>query len=186
MFEDIFVPILVIIGIVAAVWFLTVRLRPPKSIYIPDYQKGVRFRNGVFCGLLGPGNRRFNPGRDTIAVVDMRPHPFVIERVMYQDALLSKSVISVGGIFFVRDPLLAITRLKDIVNDSLSIIRDVLRLATSRAIADPSSEGRLKMAATIKSEINREIESRGVQVAELEITELWAQPVKQTTPSGAN
>jgi hypothetical protein len=186
MFEDIFVPILVIIGTVAAVWFLTVRLRRPKSVYVTDYQKAVRFRNGIFCGLLAPGNRRFNPGRDTIEIVDMRPHPFVVERVMYQDVLLSNSVISIGGILLVRDPQLAVTRLKDIVNDSMAIIRDVLRFATSRTIADPSSEGRIKLATNIESEINKELASRGVQVSQLEITEIWAQSVKPATLAGAN
>lgn len=164
----------------------TVRLRRTRSVYIADYQAGLRFREGQTCTILPPGSYRSSAASHPITVVDLRPYPFVIERQPFQDVLLANAVISVGGELVVRDPELAITSFKNLIDDPLAIVRENLRPAASRSIADPSVEGRAKLTAAIASELNRELAPRGVEVRNLEITELWAQLMKHSIPAEAN
>jgi hypothetical protein len=95
------------------------RLRRRKVVYITDFQTGLRFRDGTVCKVLPPGSYLTSGSRNMIAVVDMRPRPFALERLMYQDVLQTNSVISVGGELWIRDPNLAVITLKDIVGNSL-------------------------------------------------------------------
>ena len=174
-----------VICLVVTVVF-TVRLRRTKLVYILDYQTGLRYRDGVPCSVLPPGSYLTSASQDPITVVDMRPHHFIFERMVYQDVQHANSVMSVGGELLVRNPQLAVSTLKNLVADSLTIVREGLRLAASRSIVDPSPEGRTKLALTLIYELNRELETRGVEVRNLEITELWARPIKHSIPAEAN
>jgi hypothetical protein len=146
------------------------RLRRRKVVYITDFQTGLRFRDGTVCKVLPPGSYLTSGSRNMIAVVDMRPRPFVLERLMYQDVLQTNSVISVGGELWIRDPNLAVITLKDIVGNSLPIVRERLCQAASRSIIDASPEGRKELAGRLLAELNRELETRGVEIRNLEIT----------------
>lgn len=178
-------PILSLACLAVTIVFI-IRLRRSKVVYITDYQAGVRFRNGEFDRILPPGGYLSRAATDPITVVDMRPRQFIFERHVYQDVLRAKSVISVGGEVVVRDPQLAVSALKDLANDPIHLVRELLSPAASRTISDPSVEGRKRLAGLIKAELNRELETRGVEVRNLEITELWAHPVQHSIPAVAN
>lgn len=169
----------------AATVIFTVRMRQKKAVHIYDYQTGVRF-NGARCSILPPGVHFSNASSDPITVVDMRPHQFIIERQLYKDALLSSFVISLGGKLQVCDAQLAVTTLKNFVDDSLVIIQEGLRLAASHSIVDSGDEGRAKLASSFTSELNDELQTRGAEVQEIEITELWIQQVKHGIPTTTN
>ena len=177
---DAIVGFVFIAGIVALV-FLIRRMRTAKAVFIPDYQRGVRFVNGVFRDVLGPGCYRSYTGRDVIGVVDMRPSPFLEERMSYQDALQSPSVISVGGELFVADPYLASTKLKNPVDDSIPMVRDTIKSFAAGNIADTRPDARGKMAEDITKAVNRELSQFGVAVRNLEVTELWTRPLQPIT-----
>jgi hypothetical protein len=157
-----------------------------KIVHILDYQVGLRFRRGETYRELPPGCYRTGPGLSPITVVDMRPRQFLLERLTYKDALLSPSVISVAGELIIANPQTATNAMKDVVADSLSIVRERLCLAASHLIVDPTSEGKGKLGAAITSEINLVLQSSGVMIRNLEITELWAPPMKYAVASEAN
>jgi SPFH domain / Band 7 family len=177
--------VFIIVFLIAAM-IVSFRLRRLKAVYILDYQAGVRFRDGSSGTVLPPGNHRSSTGQDPITVIDLRPHQFILERLMFRDVLQANSVISVGGEIVACDPQLAVSTLKNLVNDSLTIIRESLRHTASQSMVDPSDEGRARLVEAVTAELNRELKSRGVEVRNLEVTELWAQPVKHAIPSEAN
>ena len=123
---------------------------------------------------------------DPLEFVDTRPYPLLLERVNCQDMLHANFLISIGAELVVRDPRLAVSSSKAYIDDAMSVVRERLSLAGSRSIVDPSSEGRARMAAEISSELNRALETRGLEIRKLEITELWAQPLRQSIATGAN
>jgi hypothetical protein len=182
---DVFEAILSFVCLAATLAFI-VRIRRRKFVFITDYQAGVRFRDGAFDRIMPPGGHLTRIGASEITTVDLRPRQFVFERFFYQDILRARSVISVGGEIVVRNPQLAISTLKDLANDPLQIVREHLSPAASRTITDPTPEGRKKLADLITTELNRELETRGVEVRNLEITELWAQPIQHSIPAIAN
>jgi len=181
---EIFGTVFSLVCLVATVIF-TIRMRQKKAVHIFDYQAGVRF-NGASCSILPPGVHFTNASSDPITVVDMRPHQFIFERQLYKDALLSSFVISLGGELQVCDAQLAVTTLKNLVDDSLVLIQEGLRLAASHSIVDSGDEGRAKLASSFTSELNDDLRTKGVEVREIEITELWIQQVRHSIPTTTN
>lgn len=155
-------------------------------LFIPDYQRAVRFVDGASASVLGPGSYDPPGKHEQVTVVDMRPQPIVVERVMYQDLVQSPSVISIGAELVVSEPIEAITKLKNLVNDAIAMIRDQLRIIVSRRIADSSPEGRSKLASEIATSLNSELRKFGVQLQNVEVTELWSRTIKPSGITGAN
>jgi len=153
---------------------------------VTDYQRGVRFVNGVFRDLLGPGSYRSNRNREQVTIVDMRPQPVVFDRIFYDDAFQASSVVSFAAEVSVGDPYRAITHLKNPINDSLAVIRDRLQDVVSQSIVSTEPGTRDKSASQITASLNSELEKFGMRVANIEITELWSASVRPETITGAN
>jgi hypothetical protein len=185
MTADILVQFIFFVCLVTMVVF-GIRLRRSKLLYIVDYQVGLRPRSDGSSELLQPGAYRSSAGGTPISIVDLRPRQFILERLVFQDMLRASGVISVGGELVIRDPQLAVTAFKNLVEDSLPIVRERLLHVVPRSIIDPSVDGRAKMAASVTADLNRELQSRGVAIEHLEITELWIQAVKFNMPAETN
>ncbi len=163
-----------------------IRLRRSKLLYIVDYQVGLRLKRDGSSAILPPGAYRSSAGATPVNIVDLRPRQFILERLVFQDMLQANAVISVGGELVIRDPQRAVVAFKNVVDDSLPIIRERLLHIVPRSIIDRSVEGRAKMAASITADLNRELQSRGLGIEQLEITELWMQAVMYNMPAEAN
>jgi regulator of protease activity HflC (stomatin/prohibitin superfamily) len=174
--SDAFAALFTVTGVLLA-WSAFLYLRMTKTVYITDYQAGVKFRHGIFYKVLGPGFYRTHSGNAPITIVDMRPHQFLFERLTYQDQ--SDSLISIAGSVIVSDPHLAVTSFKDLATDPITVAKDELRVAVTRTIADTSEEGRSSIASSVTTELNGELRKLGVEVRDLEVTELWTDVTDQ-------
>jgi hypothetical protein len=172
-------------GIVGWMW-MRIRLRKTQRIFVMDFQRGVRYESGTFADELGPGCYEIYSPKDQVVVVDMRPQPFVIDRLLYHDALRAPSVISLGGELTVEEPFTACTALKDQVNESIAIVRDALRESVSHSISDATAEVRGNFAHDIEEAANTALKRVGMRITNVEITEMWSQFVRPPTMSGAN
>jgi len=172
----------------AALVLLAQRILGSKKprIFIPDYQRGVRFADGAFGRVLDPGSYQPGAKDEQTTIVDMRPLPVVVERGLYQDAIQTPSVISIAAEVLVEDPVTATTKLKNFANDSVAIIRDQLRNTVSKRIADSAPEVRSKLQDELASALNSELRKFGVGVRNVEVTELWSRAVKPAVTTGAN
>jgi hypothetical protein len=177
---------IIFIACFAATFAFAVRMRRSKQVYLVDYQAGLRFQSDASSIVLPPGAYRTPATATPITVVDMRPYQFVVERFAFHDQLHDSCVISVGGELLVRDPQVAVNSFKNLLNDSLALVREHLRLAVLSCIVDPSPEGKLKMAATITAALNHELENRGVGIDNLEVIELWIQALTHNASGEAN
>lgn len=176
----------IFMGAALLILALRVSVRKKQRIYLPDYQRAVKFRDGTFASILEPGGHDPARRREQITVVDMRPQPIVVERVIYQDAIHAPSVISIAAELVISDPLEAITKLKNLMNDSVTMIRDQLRSIVSKTIADSAPEARLKLARDLMAALNGELRKFGVQVQNVEVTESWSRTIKPQMSAGAN
>ncbi|MGP0020758.1 MAG: SPFH domain-containing protein [Candidatus Sulfotelmatobacter sp.] len=155
-------------------------------VFVTDYQRGVRFVNGAFRDVLGPGSYYSSRTREQITIVDIRPKLVVFERIFYEDAFHAPSVVSFAAELSVGDPYRAITQMKYPINDSIAIIRDQLQSVVSQSIANTEPATRDKSANEIAAALNRELGKFGMQVANLEILEMWSRSVRPETITGAN
>lgn len=158
---------------------LILRLMPKSTrAFITDYQRGLRFVKGSFVDVKGPGSYRSRKSGNEITVVDMRPQPFLIERLFYQDGLQNPAVVSIGAELVVTDPYAAVTMVKDRFNDSVSIVRDALRIQLGRSVTDSNLEGRKNLAEKLTTEANAELSKIGMAIQNAEVTELWSRTVR--------
>ena len=155
--------------------------RGKKRILIPDYRRGVLFENGSFVKVLEPGSYRVSGSKQQITIVDMRPQPFLLERIGFQDAVKNQGVVSLGVDLRVQDPHLAATATRDQIKDALAILRDQLRTVLSQQISDLRPEAPAKLAETIAAAANKELRKIGMRAAGTEVTEFWCAP----TPTAA-
>jgi len=176
----------VFLGAVIAMVAMRISARKNKALFLPDYQRAVRFVDGSFVDVMGPGSYHPNGKREQITVVDIRPQPIVVERVLYQDATQAPSVISIGAELVIADPCQAITKLKNLVNDSIAIIRDELRGIVSKRIADSVPEARSKLEADIAAGLNTHLSRFGIRLQNVEVTELWSRTINPPMMMGAN
>ena len=101
--------------------------------HCPGVRRGVRFVNGAFKEVLGPGSYSINENRERIEIVDLRPQPVLIELFAFKDSDQNDWIISLSTNLLVSDPYASTSKLKNQVNDSVAIIRDALRNVVSKA-----------------------------------------------------
>jgi hypothetical protein len=162
------------------------RLRKTKRIFIPDYERGLRFVKGSFVSVLGPGSYHPFSLKEHIEVVDMRPQPIFLERIPYRDAWQAESWMSIAAELFVSDAHLAATTLKDRVNDSVVVVRDSVRSVVSRVIGERSPEFFTKTATDIGTAVNDELARVGMRLSNIEIVEFWSRPRPRRTAEISN
>ena len=177
-------------GVTAAAVILIVTLgrmqARKKRILITDYRRGVRFVSGAVAGILDPGTHRYDSRKEQISIVDMRPQPVLVERLVFQDAVSTPALISIAAEIRVQDPQLASTAIRDQVKDGYAILRDTLRAAASQQILQPGAENRDALAKALNAAIDGALQKVGMTSSDLEITELWVgmPPVTGAVPSG--
>jgi|GEM_PF-2267026 len=173
----------ILFGGLAALFYLLATRKQRKRLMITDFRRGVHFVGGTMKDVLGPGSYIYNVRKEEITVVDMRPHPILIERIAFQDALGHGGIVSIGASLVVRDPTLAATVLRDQVSDSYLIVRDTLKATLSTQIA-PSKENAELMQRAVEVAVNAELGKAGMGVSDLEVTELWSGVPRLQTNSG--
>jgi hypothetical protein len=147
-----------------------------KRIVITEFKRGVRSSAGREGEVLLPGCYSYNPKKETILDVDMRPQPILVERLICQDALNRKVVISVATELSVLDPVEASTRLKDQINDTVPIVWDTLREVLSKRAADVAGDGLAAVAHDVTQSLNIKLYKLGMKASPVEITEKWVDP----------
>jgi hypothetical protein len=180
------IPAIILVSLVVLVFAFFLHMRKIKRVYITDYMRGVRYVKGSFRDVLEPRSYQPFTRRVTVERVDMRPVPFVLERISYRDALQSNAVVSIGAQMLVSDPHVASTMLKDYVSDSIPIVRDKLRSVLSRGITDESPEFRVKAAEDITLAANAELSQFGMKISDVEVTELSSRSGFRSDTAGPN
>jgi hypothetical protein len=174
-------PVLIVFSIV-----ISLRARLAKRIVITDFRRGVRFVGGVCSGVLEAGSYGFDPRKEQITIVDMRPQPILMERLGFQDALQRQGLISLGTDLFVRDPKLSASALRDQVKDAYILARDAVRAALSTQILAETTDA-TSLSQTLTKAIRAELSKVGMDIAEIEVTEFWtSSPSKQYSPDSVS
>jgi len=99
----------------------------PSSMTIFEFERGLRYRNGRFAGVLGPGRYWFSKRTGRIAKLDVRP---VILAVPGQELLTSDGIavkVSLLATYEVADVALATNNVQNYVQSIYSAVQVAVR-----------------------------------------------------------
>ena len=141
-------------------------------VTVHDYERGLRYRNGRFTGLVDPGSHVVIKPVSTIRVLDARPTFMVVEgqEVLTSDGVAVK--VSLAARYVVGDPVAAITSDQDFrraVHLELQLgLRDTLAAGTlDEVLAARSKIGPAVLERCASSLAKLGIELLGVEVRDL-------------------
>ena len=156
-----------------------------KRLQITDYKRGIRFRNGEFVAVLGPGSYTYDSRKEQITVVDMRPEPILFEHLAIRDVAGSEGVISFSADLMVADPQLSSASLREEIKDAYRIAHEALMTSVSRQVLSGSDRNNEGILAKLTADINFALAKVGMKIAGAEITELWVAVAPMTIVKGS-
>lgn len=129
------------------------RMSKRKKGSILDFQKGLRFRNGKFVGLMEPGTYRIS-SNEHVVIVDMRPTAISFERL----ALTTQDGVSLSASasakIQVTDPRAAVSHSKNFTQDAAVALRDALKRSVNSVAEVELRRNRAELERKILAEVD--------------------------------
>src|SRR5579864_6435715 len=120
----------VLVGAYALIYFLARKARLDKTnkqVNVLDFQSALRYKNGQFVGLLGPGKYKVNTASEHLVLVDTRPVPISFDRMQVITRDGEPLQVSVTARVQVIDPVLAIRTSNNYIQDTAVALKDIIR-----------------------------------------------------------
>lgn len=160
---------IVIIFIVAVVWFSSIRI-------IKEYERGVVYTLGKYDGTKAAGFRMVIPVVQSMTIVDVRVRT---DDIPAQD-LISKDNVSVrvSGVLNYRvvDPAMAINRNEDFLFRTNQMAQTTLRSVLGQHDLDDMLSKRAELNKAIQEELDGQTEGSGIKVISVEIKHVDIDP----------
>jgi regulator of protease activity HflC (stomatin/prohibitin superfamily) len=167
--EQLIGPLIVVLVVIGIALLLRAFVR---VVTVHDYERGLRYRNGRFSGLVDPGSHVAVKPFSDIRVLDARPAFLTVEgqEVLTSDGVAVK--VSLAARYVVADPVAAVTSDQDFrraIHVELQLgLRDALAQGTVEEIlAARSKVGPAVMERTASSLARLGVELLGVEVRDL-------------------
>lgn len=150
-------------------------------VTIYEYQRGLRFRNGSFAGLLGPGRHWIYRPSTKITPVDIRESLFSVpgQEVVTSDGFSVKLSLVVGH--KVVDPLVALTKVENFHQVVYSAAQIQLREVVSGMTIDDLLQRRNEIGPAILERTAESARAAGVELLSVDVKDLmFPGPLKKT------
>lgn len=168
---------------VAVIAYLLVKLvfRVVNNVTIYEYQRGLKYTNGKYQGLLGAGSYWHNSFKTKIQAVDTRPlHQTVpSQEVLSEDGITVK--VSLIANTQVIDPEIAIHQTQDYLSAVYLELQQGLRMVIGEKTIEQTMESRQSIGESIEVLVARKMKEIGVKVTGVGIRDLtFPGSLKQT------
>ena len=167
--EQLIGPLILVLAVIAIALLVRAFV---KVVTIHDYERGLRYRNGRFTGLVAPGSHLAIRPFSEVQILDGRPAFLTVEgqEVLTSDGVAVK--VSLAARYVVGDPVAAVTSDQDFrraIYIELQLgLRDALAQGTLEEIfAARSKIGPAVMERTASSLARLGVELLGVEVRDL-------------------
>ncbi len=137
-----------------------------------DYEQGVKFVNGRFITLLGPGHHSYNPKTTTIRVVSGRLRFDLLrgQEILTQDGVTIGVTLLVT--YRVSDAKLAVSGVEDFSQALHLTAQEELRNLISTMAVDDVLTQREQLAATLKERLIGKLAAFGLELNGIGIRDL--------------
>lgn len=162
--------LLIVLLLVVAAGFLGWRMF--KQITVFDFQKGLRYRNGAFDTVLGPGTYRFLQYTTAIEVHDCRRTMISVagQEILTKDKVGIK--LSMTGNYEISDPLKAKTSSTYYVGAFYNDVQMLLRDAVSALDLEELLEQRSQLDASILKAAQDKGKTYGLNVTDIAVRDI--------------
>lgn len=157
---------------VAAAVLLVLLALSLRQVTVFEYERGLRYRNGRFTGVLGPGSYWFFPRFTRIARVDIRPTYIVVpgQEVITSDGVGLK--ITVAAKYAVVDPAKAQHSTASYATALYTILQLALRELVGGSPVDEVLSGRPQLNAKLREKCVPAAADFGVDLHEADIKDI--------------
>ncbi|WP_230130254.1 slipin family protein [Bacillus sp. CECT 9360] len=169
MFEVIFWIAIVFISI-AGIWSIVTKFI--RSVTIFAFEKGVRFHNGTFKDVVGPGRYTYLTSSTRLEVFDMRP---AVLQINGQELLSADHVgvkISLAVTYKVTDPQTLLSEYKDYDEYLYTTIQFKLREAISSMEMDEILNKRQSINEKVKELLINDVSLSGLSIRSVDLKDI--------------
>ena len=154
--------------IIAVVFFLS-RFH---TITIFEYQRGLKYSNGRFVGVISPGRYRIYVPVTVIKVIDIRPSFATIsgQEVLSSDGITLK--VTLAAQYQVVDPQLAINSADSYEKALYLILQMGIREIIGASCIDDLLEKRKEFGALLADKVTSEVEALGIKLLSVDLKDV--------------
>ena len=163
----------VVIVVLLVALIAAVLLRPVVTIAtIHDYQRGLRYRQGRFVGLVDPGTHvAFRPFTE-IQVLDSRPTSITVpgQEILTSDGVALR--VSLTARYVVADPVAAVTNDQSYVSALYTALHAGLREALAGRTADEVLASRADIGPAVGGAVASELARLGLELLGVDVRDV--------------
>jgi regulator of protease activity HflC (stomatin/prohibitin superfamily) len=162
-----------VIVLLLVVLVATLVLRPLVSVVtVRDYQRGLRYRQGRFVGLVDPGMHVAIRPLTEIHVLDGRPTSITVpgQQILTADGVALK--VSLTARYVVADPVAAITSDQNYVAALYTALHAGLREALAGRTADEILAARAELGPVVGGAVASELARLGLELLGVDVRDV--------------
>ena len=163
----------VVIVVLLVVLIAAVVVRPVITVAtVRDYQRGLRYRQGRFAGLLDPGTHIALRPFTEIQVMDGRPTSMTVpgQEILTADGVALR--VSLTARYVVADPVAAVTNDQNYVSALYTALHAGLRAALAGRTADEILAGRAELGPAVGGAVASELARLGVELLGVDVRDV--------------
>ena len=163
--------VVVVILLIAVIAALVARL-VVQVVTVHDYQRGLRYRQGRFVGLVDAGMHVTVRPYTEIHVLDGRPTSLTVpgQEILTADGVALR--VSLTARYVVADPVAAVTNDQNYVNALYAALHAGLREALAGRTADEILASRAELGPAVGGAVASEIARLGVEVLGVDVRDV--------------
>jgi regulator of protease activity HflC (stomatin/prohibitin superfamily) len=163
----------VVIVVLLVVLIAAVLVRPVITVAtVHDYQRGLRYRQGRFVGLLDPGTHIAIRPYTEIQLMDGRPTSITVpgQEILTADGVALR--VSLTARYVVADPVAAVTNDQNYVSALYTALHAGLREALAGRTADEILAARAELGPAVGGAVASELARLGIELLGVDVRDV--------------
>ena len=160
---------LVVVVLIAAAAIALIR---SSTVVVYEHQRGLRYRQGRFRGLVDPGLHVVIPPFSEIRILDGRPAPILLpgQEILTNDGVALK--LSLSGRYVVDDPVTAVTSDQDYSRALYVALQTGLRTVVVGRTADEILAARAEIGPAVAAAVASDLARLGVELLDVDVRDV--------------
>lgn len=161
--------LILILALLAAILYSISRFR---TITVFEYQRALKYSNGRFAGVLGPGRYRIYVPTTVVQLVDMRPAFATVsgQEVLSSDGITLK--VTLAARYQVEDPQKAINSADSYEKALYLILQMGIRRIIGASAIDDLLEKRGEFGVRLAEQTASEVEELGLKLISVDLKDI--------------